>query len=263
MLLVSASKDADLVQPAQQEVVERAFSMGELRVRSIMTPRLDVQWIDADDSREVMLKAIRDCRHEQVVVARTTLDQIVGILRKQDLLDADLDGQELDPVAAVREPLMVHDAATVLQVFEVFKDRPVQMALVIDEYGVVQGLVTQIDLLEAIAGEIPDEDDPEITRRADGSFLVDGTTPVHKALSQLGFTSPPPSGNYHTVAGFALRQLQHIPKPGEYFEWERGRFEIVDMDAQRIDKLLIRPPTEEAEAIGEAAGTQLSAASPH
>jgi CBS domain containing-hemolysin-like protein len=246
-LLVAASKDAGLVQPAQQEVVERAFSMGELRVRSIMTPRLDVQWIDADDPHEAMLRAIRDCRHEQVVVARTTLDDVVGILRKQDLLDAHLDGQMLDPVAAVREPLMVHDAATVLQVFEAFKDRPVQMALVIDEYGVLQGLVTQTDLLEALAGDIPDDDDdPEVTPRADGSFLIDGATPIEKAFAQLALTTPPPGGDYETLAGFALRQLQHIPAAGESFEWEGCRFEVLDMDALRIDKLLVVPGKESA-----------------
>ena len=137
-------------------MVERAFGMGERRIRTIMTPRHDIYWVDANGSAEAMLKGIRGSRHEQIVVARGTLDQVVGVLRKQDLLDLHLDGKLLpdmnggsDLLAAVRDPLVVHDGATVLQVLETFRNRSIQIALIVDEYGALRGVVTQTDLLEA------------------------------------------------------------------------------------------------------------------
>lgn len=262
-LLVAESKNAGLVQTAQQEVVERAFNMGQVRVRAIMTPRLDVHWINADEPTDALLRSIRESRHEQVVVARGTLDKFVGVLRKQDLLDAHLDGQPLDPVGTVREPLIVHDGATVLQVFETFKQRPVQMALVIDEYGVVQGIVTQTDLLEAIAGEIPDGDSPTVVRRPDGSFLVDGITPIDEAFAALKLDAARPEGAYHTLAGFALSQLDHVPTEAEQFVWASWRFEVVDMDGLRIDKLCIspvRPVTDAPDRPDDRASEEASAA---
>lgn len=252
-LLVAASKDAGLVQQSQQEVVERAFALGDRRVRAIMTPRHDVYWIDAEDDTETMLRGIRKSRHEQVVVARGTLDRVVGILRKQDLLDLHLDGK-LSPsnddtgssatlVDALREPLIVHDGATVLQVLEVFTNRPIQMALIVDEYGALRGVVTQTDLLEALAGEIKDEDELAVTKRDDGSFLVDATLPVQEAFEHLGIARDADhGGEYRTLAGFVLSKLGRIPRAGDHFDWETDgnawRFEVVDMDAHRVDKVL-------------------------
>ena len=220
-LLVAESKNAGLVETSQQEVVDRAFGMAEVRVRTIMTPRLDVYWINADSDHDKLLRSVRDCPHEHMVVAHGALDKFIGVLRKQDLLNAHLDGQPIDPVAAVREPLVVHDGATVLQVFETFKERPVQMALVVDEYGVVQGIV-----------------------------LVDGTTPVDKALLELGLPPVEPDSDYHTLAGFALSRFAHVPSAGESFEWQGWRFEVVDMDGHRIDKLSATPgaPAEAVQA---------------
>ncbi len=257
-LLVAASKEAGLVEQAQQEVVERAFGMGERRVRAIMTPRHDIYWIDADGTSEAMLHGIRQSRHEQVVVARGTLDKVVGILRKQDLLDLHLDGKLLlldgdnhssaALLTAIREPLVVHDGATVLQVLETFKNRPVQMALIVDEYGALRGVVTQTDLLEALAGEITDADNElDITKREDGSFLVDATMPIQEAFSQLGIQKVPgDGGEYRTLAGFVLWRLGRVPVTGEHFELEAAgdlrRFEVIDMDGHRVDKVLVSRP---------------------
>ena len=229
-LLVAASKDAGLVQQSQQEVVERAFAMGDRRVRAIMTPRHDVYWIDAEDDAETMLRGIRKSRHEQVVVARGTLDKVVGILRKQDLLDLHLDGKLLPSsdgaspttlVDALREPLVVHDGSTVLQVLEAFKNRPIQMALIVDEYGAMRGVVTQTDLLEALAGEIKDDDELAVTKRDDGSFLVDATLPVPEAFEHLGIARDADhGGEYRTLAGFVLSRMGRIPGTGDHFDWE-------------------------------------------
>jgi len=254
-LLVAASKQAGLVEQAQQEVVERAFGMGERRVRAIMTPRHDIYWIDADGTSEAMLQGVRHSRHEQVVVARGTLDKVVGVLRKQDLLDLHLDGKLLllegdsngsaALLTAVREPIVVHDGATVLQVLETFRNRPVQMALIVDEYGALRGIVTQTDLLEALAGDITDlKGELDVMKREDGSFLVDATMPVQEAFGQLGIEGTPnDGGEYRTLAGFVLWRLGHIPVSGEHFEWEAAgdarRFEVVDMDGHRVDKVLV------------------------
>ena len=250
-LLVAASRNAGLVEQAQQEVVERAFGMGERRIRTIMTPRHDIYWVDANGSAEAMLKGIRGSRHEQIVVARGTLDQVVGVLRKQDLLDLHLDGKLLpdmnggsDLLAAVRDPLVVHDGATVLQVLETFRNRSIQMALIVDEYGALRGVVTQTDLLEALAGEIKDDDELDVTRREDGSFLVDATMAIQDAFEQLGIKSiPDDHSEYRTMAGFILRRLGHIPAVGEQFEWEADgdvrRFEVADVDGHRIDKVIV------------------------
>lgn len=257
-LLVAASKDAGLVEEAQQEVVERAFGMGKRRVRAIMTPRHDIYWIDADGTSEALLHGVRHSRHEQVVVARGTLDKVVGVLRKQDLLDLHLDGKLLlldgdtngsaALLTAIREPIVVHDAATVLQVLETFKNRPVQMALIVDEYGALRGVVTQTDLLEALAGDISDlKDELDVTKREDGSFLVDATMPVGEAFGQLGIGAvPDDGGEYRTLAGFVLWRLGRVPVTGEHFEWEAAgdlrRFEVVDMDGHRVDKVLVSKP---------------------
>ena len=251
-LLVAASRDAGLVQQAQQEVVERAFGMGERRVRTIMTPRHDIYWIDANGSAEAMLQGVRNSRHDQVVVAKGTLDHVTGVLRKQDLLDLHLDGKPLLDrggdaaalLATVQEPLVVHDGATVLQVLEIFRNRPVQMALVVDEYGAFRGVVTQTDLLEALAGEIDDGDELDVVRRDDGSFLVDATISIQDAFEQLGIAKVPDDySEYRTLAGFVLKRLGHIPTVNERFEWDTDgdvrRFEVVDLDGHRIDKVIV------------------------
>jgi putative hemolysin len=273
-LLVAASKDGGLVQSAQQEVVERAFGMGKRRVRAIMTPRHDVYWVNADGTPDSMLRAMRQSRHEQVVVARGTLDKVVGVLRKQDLLDLHLDGKLPPPgtddaggqasealLSAVREALVVHDGATILQVLETFKNRPVQMALIVDEYGAFRGVVTQTDLLEALAGDIPDADDEAaVTRRDDGSFLVDATLPIQDTFDHLGMGKMPEDGTeYRTLAGFVLSRLGRVPATGDHFEWDNAgdtrRFEVVDMDGHRVDKVLVSKVSGPAAAPAEVAAS--------
>ena len=254
-LLVAASRTAGLVDQSQQDVVERAFGMGNRRVRSIMTPRHDVDWVDADGSVEVILRGIRHGRHEQIVVARGTLDNVVGILRKQDLLDMHLDGKlptsESDEgsatlLRAVRAPLVVHDGATVTQVLETFKHRLVQMGLIYDEYGALRGVVTQADLLEALAGEIVDtDDDTAVVQRDDGSYLADGALPYQDIFGQVGIEVPPKDeGEYRTLAGFVLSRLGKIPVTGDRvacgMNGESWCFEVTRMEGHRIDEVAIR-----------------------
>jgi putative hemolysin len=241
-LLVAASQDGGLLDQAQQEVVERVFNIGDRRIADIMTPRVDVDWIDADDPHEEILRTIRECRHEQLLVGRGSIDEPVGMILKKDLLNQVLDGKSLDPMAAIREPLIVHETASIFRVLDQFKKAPVRLAMVIDEYGSLDGIVTQTDLLEAIAGDLPDteNEEPDIIERDDGSLLIDGMMPAHDAFDRLGFPLRSADGDFHTIAGFALSQLGHLPQVGEHFDYEGWRFEIVDMDGRRIAKLLAR-----------------------
>ena len=254
-LLVAASRSAGLVNQAQQDVVERAFAMGSRRVRAIMTPRHEIQWVNADGSIEAILHGVRHSRHEQVVVARGTLDNVVGILRKHDLLDMHLDGKlptagadegSAALLMALRPPLVMHDGATVTQILDVFKKRLVSMALIYDEYGVLRGVITQADLLEALTGELLDaDDDMEAIRREDGSFVASGARPFQDIFLQIGIKAGPnDAGECWTLAGFVLSRLGHIPVTGDgvdcTFEGEAWRFTVTQMEGRRIDEVCIR-----------------------
>ena len=260
-LLVAASKSAGLVNQAQQEVVERAFAMASRRVRAIMTPRHEIQWVDADSPVETLLHGVRSSRHEQIVVARGALDNVLGILRKQDLLDMHLDGKlpgaggSADALLlAVRPPLVMHDGATVTQMLDAFKRRLVLMALIYDEYGALRGLVTQADLLEALAGEIVDTDDDGVAvRQEDGSFLAPGARSYADIFGQIGIPAVPAENTgFWTLAGFVLSRLGRVPVNGDAvaceFADQRWRFTVAAMDGRRIDEVVIR--REEAQAAG-------------
>ena len=242
-LLVQASQEAGIFERAQQEVLVRALNIGDLRVANIMTPRHEIEWIDAEETREDMIRIIRACRHEQLLVGRGSIDEPLGMVLKKDLLDQFLDGQPLDPIAVIREPVIVHEATSAVKILELFKRSPLRLATIVDEYGSLQGIVTQTDLLEAIAGALPatEGEDPDVTVREDGSLLIDGMMPAREALSHLGIRQQSAEGDFHTVAGFALFQLGHLPDVGESFVFDGWRFEIVDLDGRRIDKLLVRP----------------------
>jgi CBS domain containing-hemolysin-like protein len=239
-MLAAASAEAGLLHEAQQEAVQRIFSVGERRVSDIMTPRPNVVWINAAGSRQHMLETLRECRHEQIVVSEGAIDNFLGVVRKQDVLDQALDGLPLDPPAVLKEALVVHEAAPFLNVLEQFKKRPVRMAVIVNEYGSLEGIVTPTDLLEALAGDLPgaEDEEPEVIVREDGSMLMDGRMLAGDAFERLHIQRRPDEGDFHTLAGFALSRLGRIPESGDHFSWEDWRFEIVDMDGRRIDKLL-------------------------
>ncbi len=239
-MLVAASGEAGLLHQAQQEVANRIFNLGTRRINDFMTPRPDIFWVDADDSQEDILAAIRDCRHEQLLVSRGSVDNVLGVVSKRAILDQVLDGKIPDPLALIEEVPFIHETLPILKVFEQFKEKPVRMVVIVNEYGTLEGIATQSDLLEAIAGDIAIEDEePEVVEREDGSLLMDGMMPVDEAFDLLELGEKPEDGDFHTLAGFALYKLGRIPVAGDYFDWRNWRFEIVDMDGMRIDKLLV------------------------
>jgi CBS domain containing-hemolysin-like protein len=247
-LLVTASQEAGLLQEVQLEVVERVLTIGDRRIGDIMTPRVDVEWVDVDDEPEEMLRTIRDCQHEQILVGKGSIDEPLGMILKKDLLDQVLAGRKIDPVAVIRQPLAVHEAMRIFKVLEQFKKTPVRLANILDEYGELQGIVTQTDLLEALAGDIPavEGEDPEDVERDDGSLLIDGMMQAEDAFDRLRIKAPAPDG-FRTIAGFVLHELGHLPEVGESFDYDGWRFEVVDLDGRRIDKVLAVPPVRSEE----------------
>jgi CBS domain containing-hemolysin-like protein len=248
-VLIAASQEGGLLQAAQQEVVERVLNIGDRSISDIMTPRVDVDWIDIDDDREAILRTIRECRHGQLLVGKGSIDEPLGMILKRDLLDQVLDGQPLDPMAVIRQPLVIHEAMRIFKVLDQFKKAPVRLATILNEYGVLEGIVTQTDLLEAIAGDLADVEgeEPEVVEREDGSLLIDGMISAKEAFDRLILRTRPAEGGFHTIAGFMLQQLGHLPKAGEHFDYEGWRFEVVDLDGRRIDKVLAVPPKAEGE----------------
>lgn len=246
-LLVAASQEAGLLQQTQQEVVERVLSIGNRPVADIMTPRRDIDWIDADAGHEAILRGLLDSQHEQLLIGRGGIDEPLGMILKKDLLRQVLEGGAPDPMTVIREPMTVHESMPIFRLLEQFRQTPLRMAMVVDEYGTVEGIVTQTDLLEAIAGDLPDAegDEPDLIEREDGSLLIDGTMAAYDAFNRLGFRMKP-DDDFHTIAGFVLDRIGHLPVAGEVFTFDGWRFEIVDMDGMRIDKLLAsrEPPPE-------------------
>ena len=181
--------------------------------------------------------------HARFPVAEGDLDKVVGIIRARDLLDGDFSKETIR--ARMQKPLVVPDGFSGLELLEQFKRERTHMALVVDEYGNLQGLVTLHDILEAIVGDLPGSDDneeePWVVVREDGSYLLDGALPVEELKKLFDLDELPEEDEYRTLGGFVVNRLEHIPKAGEHFTWHHLRFEVVDMDLNRVDKVLVLP----------------------
>ena len=216
-----------------------------------MTPRRDLFWISLADTPEEILAEIRSCRYSRIVVATDDdLDGDIGVVLKKDLLDAALAGGPIDVLAHVQQPIAIPETMSLLRAMAVFKQTPLHMALVVDEFGSVQGVITPLDLLEMIAGDFPedhDETDTRMLRREDGSWLVDARLDIQELNDGLGEAFEA-EGGYHTVAGLILDRLGRIPREGEIIELGGFDVEIVDMDASRIDKVIFKPRKRRGEA---------------
>jgi putative hemolysin len=245
-VLLEQGTEAGVFEAAEQDLVESVFTLGDRRASALMTPRHEVAWLDVEDPPEVLEQKIVACPYSRFPVAQGSLDNVLGEVDAKDLLARSLAGEAFNLRALVRKPLYVPEIMPALKVLEVFKQSGTQMAMVLDEYGSIQGLVTLTDILEAIVGDIPSAEElaePPVMQREDGSWLLDGMLPIDefKELFQLGDLPGEEQGLYQTLAGFVMSQIGRIPAPADHFEWAGFRFEVMDMDGARVDKVLVVP----------------------
>ncbi|TYQ29471.1 HlyC/CorC family transporter [Pseudanabaena sp. UWO311] len=248
-VMIAQGAESGMFEEAEHDMVERVFRLGDRPIKSLMTPRTEIDWLDVDAPFEETQREVLNSGHSRFPVARENLDDCVGIVEIKAFLNASLNGTPIDLVKASSPPLYVAETASALSVLEQFKQSGDRVAMVTDEYGGVEGLVTLTDLLEAIVGDLPSNDrqgDPDAMQREDGSWLIDGMISSDRLKEILEVEELPyeEEHNYHTLGGLMMTYLRHIPMVGEHFTWERMRFEVVDMDGNRVDKVLVNlsPP---------------------
>ena len=247
-VLIAQGTAAGVFDAAEQNIMRRTLRLGDRTAATLMTPRPDIVWLDLDGDPAEVWRKITTTTFTRFPVARGALDAIAGVVRARDLLTSAGRGDSLSLESVLQPPLLVPESTPALRVLEILKRARSQMALILDEYGGVSGLVTLEDILQAIVGDISDEAQPtEAVRRLDGSWLLDGALPVDEMQELLDLDDLPGAGDYLTVAGFIMRQLGHIPSAGDRFTWENCEFEVVDMDGRRVDKVLV---SERGETIG-------------
>jgi putative hemolysin len=248
-VMIAQGAESGMFEEAEHDMVERVFRLGDRPIKSLMTPRTEIDWLDVDAPFEETQREVLNSGHSRFPVARENLDNCVGIVEIKEFLNASLNGKQIDLVKVSSPPLYVAETASALSVLEQFKQSGDRVAMVTDEYGGVEGIVTLTDLLEAIVGDLPSSDrqgDPDAMQREDGSWLIDGMISSDRLREILEVEELPyeKEHNYHTLGGLMMTYLRHIPMVGEHFTWERMRFEVVDMDGNRVDKVLVNisPP---------------------
>ncbi|MGE5236461.1 MAG: hemolysin family protein [Acidobacteriota bacterium] len=253
-LLLAIGTQAGMFEASEREMVERVFRLADRRVAALMTPRTKIAWLEVGDPPGVMLEKVRTTPFARLVVAEGSLDNWLGFVRVRDVLVHLLGGEPLDLRAWLRQPHLVPEGARAMTLLERFKTSGIHLALVIDEYGGVEGLVTLNDVLEAVVGDIStggEAAETDAVQREDGSWLVSGTTPIEDFKELLGTVKLPGEdrGEFRTLGGFVMRRLARVPREGDHFHWGGLRFEVVDMDGNLIDKVLVaKTPDEEGPA---------------
>jgi putative hemolysin len=255
-LLIGQGTVAGVFEEAEQDMLQRVFRLGDRRVGVLMTPRKRVKWLDINDPPEKNRRIIARSNHSRFPVCQGKLSNTLGIVHVRDLLVSSLAGRPFDLRTAMKQPLFVLETTDLVRLLEMFKESGTHMAMIIDEYGTVEGLVTLTDIMEAIVGDLPSVDEreePKVVQREDGSWLVDGLLPVDELKEMFRIKALPEeeAGHYQTLGGFAMTYLKRIPSAGDRFECCGLNFEILDMDGHRVDKVLIeqvdQPRTEDSE----------------
>src|SRR5947208_9695680 len=245
-VLIEEGTQIGTFEAAEQAMVERIFRLADRRVSALMTHRPDIVWLDINDPLPEISQTIRESTYSRFPLCDGSIDNVLGMLHVKELLLQCMAGQPLDLKAAVLNPLYVIESTSTLKVLELFKQTGQQAALVIQEYGDIDGLISLNDILEAIVGDISSRENvehPEAVQREDGSWLFDGLLPIEEMKDILHIRELPDeaSGDYDTLAGFVLMQLGRIPRTGDHFKWGNYRFEVLGMDGRRIDKVLVQP----------------------
>lgn len=241
-LIVAEASRSGVIEESERAIISGVVRLADRPVREVMTPRTDIDWIDVDADGETLRRRFVKTPHTRVPVAEGSVDRIVGVVQSRDIVAALLDGRQLDLRALMHPLLIVPDQVDAMDALETLRRADVPMVLVHDEYGHLEGLVTPADLFIAIAGHFAsDQDvgtDPDIVEREDGSLLVSGSLAADALAERLDLNLPE-GRDYATAAGFVLAVMRRLPTVGESFEEQGWRFEIVDMDGRKVDKLLV------------------------
>jgi putative hemolysin len=252
--LMRAGTEAGVFERAEHQYVSRILHLDTQRVGAIMTPRIDMVYLDSDAPLARNLEIIRREGYTRVPVVRGDFAEVLGILEVLDLAEDALDGKPLDIRAHLRAPLYVPESVNLIRLLELLKQHKAHLALVLDEYGEVQGLVTMTDVLEAIVGAVPESEEagePDVVRRADGSLLVDGGVSLARVREALGRDIETPqeeAGSYQTLGGLVMARLGRVPRVGDRFDFDGLRFEVMDMDRNRVDKVLLAAAPQDGRA---------------
>ncbi|OYW57158.1 MAG: DNA-binding protein [Rhizobiales bacterium 17-65-6] len=243
--IIAEAEGAGVIHPAERRMISGVMRLADRPVTAIMTPRPDVEWVDLTSSAEEIRQTLLDAPHSRMPACEKSPEETIGVIQAKRLLNAYLKGETPDPRAFVEPVPFLVETVGALEAMRILRGADVPMGIVVDEYGDMVGVVTGYDLLVAITGSIHEADQTQeshVVERQDGSLLISGETPVDELREVLNVDLED-DGSYHTVAGFALSHIKELPEVGTLFDAQGWRFEIVDMDGRRIDKLLVyRPP---------------------
>jgi putative hemolysin len=243
-VMMEQGTEAGVFEEAEHDIVKSIFKLGDRGVSALMKPRRDVVWLDVDDAPSENQKKLASSLYSRFPVAQGSLDNVLGIVQTKDLLTRCLAGSKMDLRESLRPPLFVPEGLPALRLLEMFKRSRTHMALIVDEYGGVEGLVTLNDILEDLVGDVASVDMPEerqVVTRPDGSLLIDGKLQIDDLKEALNIAKLPDdeTGRYQTLGGLVMLQVGRVPVTGDAFEVAGHRFEVVDMDGKRVDKVLV------------------------
>lgn len=245
-ILLEQGESAGVFEPTEQDIVESALRLDDVRVSALITPRMDITWLDIDEPPNSILAAIAGSPHSTFPVAHENLDNVAGIVRGRDVLIRKAEGQPFELITLMKPAVFVPESQSALEMLETFKHSSQHMAMVIDEFGGLMGLVTLTDIIEALVGEIhspglPEE--PEVVKLEGGAWLLDGGLPIHEFMEILDMREPPEEAErgYDTLGGFVMDMLGRIPVRGDSFEHAHFRFEVMGMEGKRVGKVQVTP----------------------
>lgn len=244
MVMVEQGAEVGVFERSEQALIERILALDERRISSFMTPRSKIVALDISSTMDEVHRKLLDSQRSRFPVIDGHLDNVLGIVRAKDILNQNLTGEPIDLRALLRPGLFLPEATTALETLEHFKQHGTHVGLVMDEFGGIQGMITHNDVLEAIVGYDPSQEtpfEPQIVQRADGTWLVDGLTSIEEfdAVLDLDILHEESGRRYQTVGGLVMSQVAGVPSAGQSFVWRNLRFEVVDMDGRRVDKVLI------------------------
>jgi putative hemolysin len=235
--LLAEGEQSGVLETGERDMIERVLRLADKPVRAIMTPRTEIAWIDRNDPPRDIAAELKSAPHSRFVVCDGAIDNVVGVVQAKDLLDRILDGKELSIAQALRQPIVLPDAVSALDALERLKSDPLGLALVYDEYGSFEGMVTPADVLEAIVGEAPAEASAQGEAPPPGELMLDGMTPVDEVKERLQLPDLPAEGTYHTLAGLVLALLRRVPRLGDRIAFGGWLFEVVAMDGRRVERV--------------------------